>query len=122
MTSRICALQAVNPDRCLDEIDEPSRYIVFEDNLRPFLIELLHDSSRHFRLQEIMNWLETLLTDDDEKVQTLVAIGICEALISNESDDFPVLFPFLGAQMRQGCREFLPYFRVSEEIRHLLAS
>ena len=115
-------LQAANPELCRDEINAPSPYLVFEDNLRPFLIELLHDSARHFRLREILDWLEELLGDEDEKVQTLVAIGICEALISNESADFPALFPFLGAQMRQGCREFLPYFRVSEEIRYLLAS
>ena len=116
------ALQAANPEQCHDEIYTPSPYVVFEDALRPFLIELLHDSSRHFRLREILDWLEALLSDDDEKVQTLVAIGICEALISNEADDFPALFPFLGTQMRQSCRDFLPYFRVSEEIRHLLAS
>ena len=43
-------------------------------------------------------------------------------LIPNEASNFPALFPFLGERMRQSCREFLPYFRVSEEIRHLLAS
>lgn len=115
-------LQASNPEQCRDEINPPLTYIVFEDSLRPFLIELLHDPSRHFRLREILDWLEELLGDDDEKVRNLVAIGICEALISNEADDFPALFPFLGTQMRQSCRDFLPYFRVSEEIRHLLSS
>ncbi len=116
------ALQASNPEQCRDEINSPLTYIVFESSLRPFLIEPLHDPSRHFRLREILDWLEVLLGDEDEKVRGLVAIGICEGLISNESNDFPALFPFLGAQMRQSCRDFLPYFRVSEEIRHLLSS
>lgn len=115
-------LQISNPDQCRDEISPPLTYIVFESSLRPFLIELLHDPARHFRLREILDWLEALLGDEDEKVQTLVAIGVCEGLISNEADDFPVLFPFLGAAMRQSCRDFLPYFRVSEEICHLLPS
>jgi len=50
----------------------------------------------------------------------LISIGICEALISNETADFPALFQFLGARMRQSCRDFLPYFRVTDEIRRLL--
>lgn len=115
-------LQRDNPEHCRDEINPPLTYLVFENSLRPFLIELLHDPERHFRLREILDWLEELLGADDEKVQNLVNIGICESLISNEADDFPTMFPFLGAAMRQSCREFLPYFRVSEEIRHLLSS
>ncbi len=115
-------LQAAKPDQYRDEINPPLTYIVFENSLRPFLIELLHDPSRHGRLQEILDWLNSLLGDEDEKVRGLVAIGICEALITNESNDFPALFPFLGENLRQSCRNFLPYFRVSEEIRHLLDS
>ena len=115
-------MQRANPEQCRDEIYPPLTYIVFESSLRPLLIEWLHDPDRHFRLREVLDWLEALLDDEDEKVRGLVAIGICEGLITNEGNDFSVLFPFLGAQMRQSCRDFLPYFRVGEPIRCLLAS
>ncbi len=61
------ALQTSNFDQCRDIKRAPLPYLVFEDSLRAFLIELLHDPLRHFRLQEIMDWLEELMGDDDVK-------------------------------------------------------
>ena len=116
------ALQARHPNEpeYADDLIEVTPYLAFESVLRPFLFQLLGDPSRHARLKELLDWLDELLVCDDSHVRTLVAIGICEALISAHADDFPELFPFLGANLRRSCRGFLPYFRVSERIENLL--
>ena len=117
------ALQAQYPDEpeYADDLIEVTPYTAFESVLRPFLFQLLRDPSRHSRLRELLDWLDDLLVCEDAKVRTLIAIGICEALISAHADEFPELFPFLGANLRQSCRGFLPYFRVSERIENLLS-
>ena len=103
------AFQLQHPDdpECADDLIEVTPYLAFEGVLRPFLFQLLREPSRHWRLRELLDWLDALLVCDDSHVRTLVAIGICEALISAHVDDFPALFPFLGANLRRSCRDFL---------------
>lgn len=50
-------LKANNPEQCRDEIDPQLTYMAFENSLRPLLIKLLRDPTRHFRLREILDWL-----------------------------------------------------------------
>ena len=116
------ALQAANPDQCRDEINEPLTYIVFENSLFPFLIELMDDTERHSRLQEVMDWLEDLQGDADFDVRNLVGISICEQLLGNCPEYLPKLLPFMGKNLRESCRECFSFLRVSDENKRLLNS
>lgn len=115
-------LQRDNPEQCRDEINPPLAYIVFESSLFPLLLEMLNDSERHARLQEIMNWLEELQGDDEQKVRDLVGISFCEQLLGNKSDYLPKFLPFMGENLRQSCRGFFSSLRVSDENKKLLNS
>ena len=113
-------LQFGNPELCRDEINPPLPYLVFEINLFALLIELLEDAENHARLQEIMNWLEELQGDDEQKVRDLVGISICEQLLGNHPERLPALLPFMGENLRESCRECFPSLRVSGENKRLL--
>ncbi len=105
-----------------EKVKEPPLYIIFEDQLRRLLVSCVQQPEKHARLAIIMDWLEELARTGDEKTTTLVAIAICEGFITNDNATFPQLLPFMGAAMLQMCRDFIPFFRVNEEIKTLLAS
>lgn len=101
--------------------EDPLLYCLFEDDLRPWLFHYSQRPEQHARLAAIMDWLEELARDGDQQTRWLVSIGICEGLLGNDSAFIPDIFPFMGETMRQMCRDFLPFFRVSEEIKALFA-
>ena len=113
-------LQANNPEQCKDKIDPALPYYVFEVNLFRFLLDLLNDAERHPRLQEIMDWLEELQSDNEQNVRDLVGISICEQLLGNHPERLPVLLPFMGGKLRQSCRDCYSSLRVSDENKRLL--
>ncbi len=115
-------LQFSNPELCHDEINPSLPYLVFEINLFALLIELLEDGENHVRLQEIMDWIEELQGDDEQKVRDLVGISICEQLLGNRPDCLPKLLPFMGENLRESCRECFSSLRVSAENKRLLNS
>ena len=114
------ALQISNPEQCKDEINPPLAYFVFEVNLFRFLLDLLNNSERHQRLQEIMDWLETLQGDEEQKVRDLVAISFSEQLLGNKPNYLPEFLPFMGENLRESCRGCFSSLRVSDENKKLL--
>lgn len=96
-------------------------YIVFESSLFSLLLELLSDTSRHARLQEIMDWLEELQGDNDFDVRNLVGISFCEQLLGSKPDYLPKFLPFMGENLRESCRECYSSLRVSDENKRLLS-
>ncbi|RYX82628.1 hypothetical protein EON83_18845 [bacterium] len=114
------SIEANNPQP--KKIESPLIYIHFEDELRPLLISYCQQPKKFARLATIMDWLEELARDGDWDTSNLVAIAICEGFIGNDSACIPQLLPFMGATMRQMCRDLIPNFRVDEKIKALLAS
>ena len=96
------------------EPDETLAYVVFESELWKLLIDLLSNTAKHSRVQQIMNYMEELAGDSNPKIRDLVGISISESLVSSQSEYFPKILPFLGEKLRQACRESLPNFCARE--------
>ncbi|MBW3637947.1 MAG: hypothetical protein KY445_16005 [Armatimonadetes bacterium] len=101
-------------------VERPITYVIFEGDLIRFLIELVQNPSKHWRLREVMDWLEELIADADSDVRDLISISFCEWLMSENEKYLQQFWPFMGESLRQGCRNDAPNFCVSKENLSLL--
>lgn len=62
----------------------PGQYIVYEDILKPYLLDLLYDESATEELQRIFTFLEELANHPDPEVPNLVGVAILEAFDSTD--------------------------------------
>lgn len=101
-------------------VERPLTYIIFEGDLILFLIELIQNPSKHWRLREVMAWLEELIVDADSDVRDLIGISFCEWVLSDNAPYLSPFWPFMGENLRQGCRNDAANFRLSESNQRLL--
>lgn len=99
---------------------KPGITIVFEDLLVPFIAALSSDITRSDRLADVMNWIEQLANSEIPEVRNLVAVGVCEALITNEDKHLQKIQPYMGKKTRGLCRSLFPLYHVSENTAKLL--
>lgn len=65
--------------------ETPGPHIIYGDVLTPYLISLIESKGDHDEiLKRIFDFLEVLAKHEDEHVQEVVAVTVCERLIDNK--------------------------------------
>ena len=109
-------IEAKNPPA---KKQEPLLTIIFESELWDLIVELAHEPAQHQRLSEIVAWLEDLANDADFNTSNLVGVTICEKIVISDTRFVELLFPLLGAKMRQMCVGCFSAFRVEDGVKRL---
>jgi hypothetical protein len=81
----------------------PGCNYVFSTILTPLLHSMAISSGDKSRLKEIMDWIEELANNPIFAVPNLVAVTVCENLITRYEDNIQDIFPFMGPATRQLC-------------------
>jgi hypothetical protein len=96
--------------------------IVFENLLMPH-IAALADAGDFSEVSRIMNWIETLSRSEVFNISNLVAVTICESLITSFSDKLlPQVYPYMGEKTKSLCIMQFPAYKISDEVKKLFSS
>ncbi|MDP9312666.1 MAG: hypothetical protein M3R24_17565 [Chloroflexota bacterium] len=98
----------------------PGMTIVMERLVTQFLVDLAVQGNGQRRLAEITAWIEDLAQSEIFDIRNLVAVSVCEPLVTTYEDHLPHILPFLGDSTKELCRMQLLSYRVSEETKKLL--
>lgn len=92
--------------------ETPGPHIIYGDVLNPYLISLLEadDESNEEVLRRIYGFLEALANHDDERVQEVVAVTVCERLGASK-ELLERAHRYMGPKTRQLSDEIEAFWR-----------
>ncbi len=99
-------------------LDEPGEYLVFEDLLVAYMLRLAEEKEFK-RLSDILSWLEKLASHHEFDVRNLIAIAVCEPLITTYQSKLQSIVPFMGQKTKALCTMQFERFRVRDETKRL---
>lgn len=83
--------------------EKPGRHVTYGNILNPHIESALESHDEDF-LRRAFSFLEELANHDDEKVQEVVGVTVCEGLIGNKKL-LPAAKSYMGEATLRICRE-----------------
>jgi hypothetical protein len=75
-------------------------YLIFGGVVNPFLVESLENNRNEPVVRRIFNFVECMASSDDERLQTIVSVSVCERL-GGSSGLLQRAYPYMGPATRQ---------------------
>ena len=100
-------------------LHSPGSYQVFELLLTEYIVFLAKEQDTRKRLQEVMAWIEELANSSLFPVRNLLALTVCEALLTTHQAQVKSIYPYMGSQTRALCLQQFDSFHISPEIQEL---
>jgi|GEM_PF-2119071 len=101
------------------DIRKPGVTIVFEQLLVRYIVDLSRDVRLHERLKLIIEWIETLANHPEFAVRNLIAVSVCEPLITTYEDTLGYFVPFMGEKTKALCTMQFEQYLISDETKKL---
>lgn len=98
---------------------KPGVTIVFEDLLVRFMLEIADDRKQAKKLKSIMQWLEHLANHEEFAVRNLIAVSVCEPLITTHEDKVHLFVPLMGPKTKGLCTMQFEMYNLRDETKRL---
>ncbi|MFN8444519.1 MAG: hypothetical protein U0175_27290 [Caldilineaceae bacterium] len=98
---------------------KPGVTIVFEDLLVRFMLEIAEDKGQAQRLKPIMQWIEHLANHEEFAVRNLIAVSVCEPLITTHQDKLHLFVPLMGEKTKSLCTMQFEMYNLWDETKRL---
>lgn len=100
------------------DLNKPGVTIVFEQLLVDLMLRMA-SRGEYERLKEIIDWIEELAAHPEFAVRNLVAISICEPLITTHEDSLSHFVPLMGKKTKALCTMQFEQYLISDKTKRL---
>lgn len=94
--------------------EKPGQHIVYGDIFTPYLVELLESGSDIRRIRRAFDLIESLIADDDIRVQEVAVVTVLEYL-QGRPELLSLAEPYMGPLARQAVRDLSEFWQRKEE-------